>query len=196
MDEIGCVSWSSNHVGRSKSACLLWFPSMCETDEWTQRSNSKMGRPSGRKRFSQGHCTFSRPWRRKEMVRNSHLHTWRKMGFRRRTNGEAIRGIGSSSIQEHKCHVKKRTRRNFRRRFTDGKAETDELGESGASVLWVVEAWKGRITQTIHFTLNTELLFRTIHSANQLSIYRAVACWCEEFGLKMSKYWKKWDRKK
>ena len=38
---------------------------------------------------------------------------------------------------------------------------------------------------TIHFNAdasNTELLFRTIHSANQLSIYRAVSNWCEEFG--------------
>ena len=30
---------------------------------------------------------------------------------------------------------------------------------------------------------NTELLYRTIHSANQLSIYGAVSNWCEEFGL-------------
>ena len=40
---------------------------------------------------------------------------------------------------------------------------------------------------TIHFNAdasNTELLFRTIHSANQLSIHGAVARWCEEFGLK------------
>ena len=39
---------------------------------------------------------------------------------------------------------------------------------------------------TIHFTAdasNTELSYRTIHSANQLRIYGAVACWFEEFGL-------------
>ena len=38
---------------------------------------------------------------------------------------------------------------------------------------------------TIHFNAdssNTELLFRTIHSANQLSIYGAVSSWCGEFG--------------
>ena len=29
---------------------------------------------------------------------------------------------------------------------------------------------------------NTELLFRTIHSANQVSICGAVSSWCEEFG--------------
>ena len=32
-------------------------------------------------------------------------------------------------------------------------------------------------------TSNTELLFRIIHSVNQLSIYGAVANWCEQFGL-------------
>ena len=40
---------------------------------------------------------------------------------------------------------------------------------------------------TIHFNAdssNTELSFRTIHSANQLSIYGAVSSWCEEFGLR------------
>ena len=38
---------------------------------------------------------------------------------------------------------------------------------------------------TTHFNAdapNTELLFRTIHSANQLSIHEAVSSWCEEFG--------------
>ena len=30
---------------------------------------------------------------------------------------------------------------------------------------------------------NTELLFHTIHSVNQLSIYGAVANWCQQFGL-------------
>ena len=30
---------------------------------------------------------------------------------------------------------------------------------------------------------NTELLFQTIHSVNQFSIYEAVATWCEQFGL-------------
>ena len=39
----------------------------------------------------------------------------------------------------------------------------------------------------IHFNAhasNTQFLFRTIHSANQLSIYGAVSSWCEEFGRK------------
>ena len=40
---------------------------------------------------------------------------------------------------------------------------------------------------TIHYSAddsNTELLHRTIQSANQLSIYGAVARWCEDFGMK------------
>ena len=53
---------------------------------------------------------------------------------------------------------------------------------------WLVESWKRRTTgETIHFnaeTSNTELLYRTIHSATQLSIYGAVAGWCEDFGVK------------
>ena len=31
--------------------------------------------------------------------------------------------------------------------------------------------------------MNTELLFQTIHSVNQLSVYAAVANWCHQFGL-------------
>ena len=37
---------------------------------------------------------------------------------------------------------------------------------------------------TVHFTAeipNAELLFHSIHTANQLSIYGAVSNWCEEF---------------
>ena len=30
---------------------------------------------------------------------------------------------------------------------------------------------------------NTELLYRTLHTANQLSIYGAVAGWCEDFSV-------------
>ena len=53
-------------------------------------------------------------------------------------------------------------------------------------VLWVVEFWKRRMAGTPHFNAdasNTELLFRIIHSVNQLSIYGAVASWCEQFVL-------------
>ena len=42
---------------------------------------------------------------------------------------------------------------------------------------------------TIHFKAdapNTELLFRTHHSANQLIIYGVVSSWCEDFGLRLN----------
>ena len=48
----------------------------------------------------------------------------------------------------------------------------------------ILKRKKGK--ETIHFnedSSNTELLFRTIHSENQLSIDGAVANWCEQFGL-------------
>ena len=31
--------------------------------------------------------------------------------------------------------------------------------------------------------LNTELLFQTVHSVNQISVYAAVTDWCYRFGL-------------
>ena len=56
---------------------------------------------------------------------------------------------------------------------------------AGALRRGILRKLKGK--DTVHFnadTSNTELLFRMIHSANQLSIYGAVSKWCEEFGLK------------
>ena len=53
------------------------------------------------KRVSQGHC--SRSWRRKEVVWNSSLHTWRTMGHYSHSNGGMIQRYRSSSIQEYQC---------------------------------------------------------------------------------------------
>ena len=88
----------------------------------------------------------------------SQLYFCWKMGFHCHRDGEGIRGTGSSSI-------------------------------SRASVLLSREGVLKRKNNrdTMHFTAdasNTELLYRTIHSANQLSICGAVACWCQELGLK------------
>ena len=83
-----------------------------------------------------------RSWRRKEVVWNSQLYTWRKMGFRSHTDGGTMQRNRSLSI-------------------------------STASVLWVVDLKRKSNRDTIHFNAdaaNTELLFRTIHSANQLSV--------------------------
>ena len=54
----------------------------------------------------------------------------------------------------------------------------------GAFSCEILKKKNGR--DTIHFNAdasNTELLFRIIHSVNQLSIYGAVSNWCEQFGL-------------
>ena len=42
------------------------------------------------------------------------------------------------------------------------------------------------LTSTIHFngdSVNTKLLFPTVHSVNQISVYEAVTDWCYQFGL-------------
>ena len=79
------------------------------------------------------------------------------MRLHRHTDGGTIQRNRSSSIQEHQC-------------------------------FWVVEFLKRKNNRdTIRFNVdasNTELLFRTIHSANLLSIYGAISSWCEKFGLR------------
>ena len=64
--------------------------------------------------------------------------------------------------------------------------ETGHLAFESISALsrGILKLKKGK--STIHFnghSMNTELLFQTIHSVNQLSIYGAVANWCHQFGL-------------
>ena len=88
-------------------------------------------------------------WRRKEMVWNYQLYTWKRMGF-----------------HSH--------------------SETDHPKMKSVSA--VSRGLLKRITETTkHFSAdvsNTELFFRTVHSANQLSIYGAAPSWWEEFGLR------------
>ena len=56
----------------------------------------------------------------------------------------------------------------------------------GVSLSWNLEEEEQQGDHTLQYAdaSNTELLHRTIHSANQLSIYGAVARWCEDFGMK------------
>ena len=73
------------------------------------------------------------------------------------------------------------------RRLTNGGRfhETRHLVVKSASALSRGILIRKNNRDTTHFNAdasNTELLFRTIHSANQLSIYEAVSSWCEEFG--------------
>ena len=68
--------------------------------------------------------------------------------------------------------------------------ETGHLVFKSTSALsrGILKQRKGR--RTIHFngvSVNTELLFQTVHSVNQLSAYRAVTSRCNLFGLKEEK---------
>ena len=72
----------------------------------------------------------------------------------------------------------------------------------------ILKQKKGRCT--IHFngdSVNTELLFQTVHSVNQLSVYGAVANWCHKFALTEEEkgqvgiicglnFWPWWNQKK
>ena len=73
----------------------------------------------------------------------------------------------------------------------------------------ILEQKKGKTSN--HFngdSMNTELLFQTIHSVNQLSVYGAVVNWCYQFGFdrrrewtsqyscEQQDFWPSWNRKK
>ena len=83
------------------------FMSMFNDTEWTRRGNSEQCISNSEqvkeyaKRFSRGHWTFLGPGSELNMVWNSKLSSWRKMGIHCSPDGDAIRGIGSSSIWEH-----------------------------------------------------------------------------------------------
>ena len=64
---------------------------------------------------------------------------------------------------------------------------------------WVVESWEEwkKTEETIHFTTdasNTELLFRIIHSVNQLSIYGAVSNWSGQLGQSPNETEPTWEK--
>ena len=67
-----------------------------------------------------------------------------------------------------------------------------QFKESGHRIFMSTSALSRGILQqrrersTVHFngdTVNTELLFQTVHSVNQISVYAAVTNWCYQFGL-------------
>ena len=133
------------------------FMSMFNDIDWTKRGNSEKRILNSEqvKSYAKTLVIF-RPGdekKKKKTVRKSQLHTCRKMRLHRHRDGGTYQRNWSPSIQGHQCF------------------------ES-----WSSEKKSGRCT--IHFhadSSNTELLFRTIHAANQLSIYGAVSSWCEEF---------------
>ena len=235
MDEIGIVSWSSNQVGKSKSACPLRFRSMCGTDEWKQRSNSKMERSSGRtqdvsfltknivgidreaiefewdifpgfsslkilQEIQQDLCRVHGPDhlhvnvqrhrldKKEEIVRFA-SRMQKKSGITRR---DSCKDTGRFWVLDRKRSGMKDlltlpkdngTRQPMRWYSGSKKQGTLYLKSTSALSRGILKRKKG--FETIHFngdSWNTEPLFRTIHSVNQLSLCGAVASWCEQFG--------------
>ena len=134
--------------------------SMLNDIEWTKTgnletcvSNSDQVKNHA-KRFSRGHWTFLGP-------------------------GDEKKWYGTlSCTPERKCD-------------STATRMVERLKETSHSAVKSISALSRRIMKrknnrdTIHFNAdasNTELLFRTVHSANQVSIYGAVSSWCEEFG--------------
>ena len=108
-----------------------------------------------REKIRAGTLDVSRSWRRKTVVWNSSLYTWGKIWLYSHSSGGTIQRYPSSVFTNISA---------LSRGFLNKKNNRD----------------------TIHFnadTSNTELLFRIIHSVNQLSFYGTVSNWCEQFGL-------------
>ena len=79
----------------------------------------------------------------------------RRMGFHSQQNGTTIPRNRSPCVQKHQCSESRNPKEK-----------------------------KGR--ETVRFngdSRNTELVLQTFHCATQLSIYGAVANWCQQFGL-------------
>ena len=95
--------------------------------------------------------------------------------------------IGHFSVQETKKNGTERTLANLKENGTPSlwkwwhESKNLVIQYSSVSVIWVVDSEKKmadvpHASMQIHWTRT--FLFRTIHSANQLSIYVAVPSWC------------------
>ena len=139
-----------------------FFVSLFNDIDWTKKGNSEKcisnfnQIKNYKERFSQGHLTFLGP---------GHEKRWYgTLGYKPDVKWDSA---ASSMVQ----------------RF----AETGHPMFKGISALSRGILKRKQNGDTIHFntdSLITELWFRIIHSANQLSIYGAVSRWCEEFGQK------------
>ena len=134
------------------------FMSMFNDIDWTQKGNYKECFSNSdkvkdfAKRFPLGHGLFS-VQEKKKMAWNALSQTWRTVEYYCRCHGCRFQRQRTSSIQSFQC--------------------------VGSEIL--EEKKGGRCT--IRFSAepsNAELSFRTNHSANQLSIYGAIADWCDE----------------
>ena len=84
---------------------------------------------------------------------------------------------------------------NSKENGTASQSDVDQIQQSGhlpyseAQVRFGREVLKRKSGRnTVHLTAdsgNIELMLRTIHSANQLSVHGAVSCWCTDLAEKM-----------
>ena len=134
------------------------FMSMCNDIDWSKRGNDGTCISSASKgnamKFLQGHWTFSGP-------------------------GSEKKWYGGSP------HPPKGERDSTANEMVQRFKETGHLVFKSTSALSRGILKRKKQFETIHFngdSSDTELLFRTIHFGNQLSIYGAVANWCQQFG--------------
>ena len=137
-----------------------------------------------------------------------HLHVnvqyieWETNDENRISNAEKIKNYAMRFLQGHKTFlgpgvgrememaiptIKRTMELDSQQNDTAMSKETGHLvfKSTSASSREILKQMKGR--RTIHFngdSMNTELLFQTVHSVNQLSVYGAVTNWCYQFGLK------------
>ena len=101
-----------------------------------------------------GTLDVSRSWRRKEVVWNSSIHTWRNVGLCSHSNGGTIQRYRSSSFQEYQC-------------FESWTSEKEE--------------WQSHHTlQGGCFEHRTAVPNHSFCKSAQY--HRAVSIWCEQFG--------------
>ena len=99
--------------------------------------------------------------------------------------------IGLSSVQEKKTHGVERTPANLKEVEYYCWCHGGKFQQKWRSDFPRCQSVESRILEkgkvedvrstSMRNLSNAELLFRTIHSANQLSIYEAASRWCEEF---------------
>ena len=190
---------------KAKSMCLCWFRSMCGTDEREQRSNGKMGRSNGRTQdVSFLQRTMRNRWRSNWIwveyfprifviedssrdptrFRNKEHQIWRFLQRHWTFLGLGSLGSGRkrSGMEDLLPHPKEHGAPLPMKWYSDSKKQVTLSQKYQCFESWNLQEKKGK--STIHFnggSMNTELLFQTVHSVNQLSIYGAVANWCHQF---------------
>ena len=161
MDEIFTYARSGNQVDESKSTRLLRIRLVLEEDASALRSESTIERSTSR---------------------ISTVHSYRELFG---SDGEPIEFEWNVSLDLLHWRSSRRSKMTCKIKTLERFKETNHPVFKSISALNRGILTRKNNRDAIHFNAdssNTEFLFRTIHSANQLSIYGAVQIWCEEFG--------------